>query len=299
MFEQFSKEMREVYTSSRSILVAAPERLIACEKFVHHAIMGTLTEHLEEFREDYNEASYLFPFWKNYPPEDRGRSPVGDQFPWIEVGEHSIGCKLARFLSSKFDIREVGLPSGPDQRFLLRSPAIRKVLGFTDAAMVLIDVKSVGPRDDFAHTVLSPYQVSGNGEWKSPAAGVRNGVLQAIGKRTNHNFHCALPPLYVFSTLCAAPSISIFVKPIYSMIPAVTQNKSSGQPLERITVATLPNGLLLTENPNYLKIYPGLFFPGKDDKTKSAERRRARVSFDILSGIDSWRVQTLDVSSHS
>lgn len=300
MFSSFSDRMFALYADARKKLIASPAGLIACEKFVHDAIQATLTENLMEFREDYDEASYMYPFWQNYPPEERGRSPKGDQFPWIEVGEHSVGCKLARLLSLKFGLREVGLPSGPDQRFMLRSPKIRELLGFTDAVMVLIDVKSVGPRDDFEHTVLSPYQVSGDGLWLKPSGGIHNTVLVATGARTSHPFHCALPPVYVSSKLCVAPSISVFVKPVYSMVPAVANNeKTIGQPLSRLTIATLPNGLLLTQNPNYLKKWPHLFFPGKDDKSKSDERRRARISFSVLNEIADWRVQSIEVvNSH-
>ena len=63
-----------------------------------------------------------------------------------------------------------------------------------------------------------------------------------------------------------------------------------GQPLTKIKVASIPNGLLLTQNPNYMSKYPQLFFPGKDDKSKDLRKIRARVSFDILKQIDSWRV---------
>jgi len=46
---------------------------------------------------------------------------------------------------------------------------------------------------------------------------------------------------------------------------------------------------LLTENPNYLKRYPGLLFPGKDDKDKDPRKVRARISFELLRKIASWR----------
>jgi hypothetical protein len=294
MFSSFSDRMFALYADARKKLIASPVGLIACEKFVHDAIRDTLRESLAEFREDYNEASHMYPFWQNYPPADRGNSPKGDQFPWIEVGEHSVGCKLARLLSKKFDLREVGLPSGPDQRFMLRSPKIRALLGFTDAVMVLIDVKSVGPRDDVENTVLSPYQVSGDGVWEKPSGGIRNSVTVATGRRKSHPFHCALPPVYVTGSLCVAPSISAFVKPVYAMIPAAEKSaKTIGQPLSRIVIATLPNGLLLTENPHYLKDWPSLFHPGKDKKSVPECRLRARISFKVLNEIADWRVQTI------
>lgn len=65
------------------------------------------------------------------------------------------------------------------------------------------------------------------------------------------------------------------------------------QPLLRIGLATIPNGLLLTKNPGYLNKYPGLLFPGKDDKTKNPLKVRARIDFGILEKIDPWRYQEI------
>lgn len=45
----------------------------------------------------------------------------------------------------------------------------------------------------------------------------------------------------------------------------------------------VPNGLLLTCNPDYLSKYPSLFFPGKEDNGKDPRKIRIRVSFEILS----------------
>ena len=73
-----------------------PESLINIEKFVMAEILHFANLYLPEIVRDYNEASYLYPFWKNYPPLDRGRSPIGDQYPWIEVGEQVFGNKEAR-----------------------------------------------------------------------------------------------------------------------------------------------------------------------------------------------------------
>lgn len=68
-----------------------------------------------------------------------------------------------------------------------------------------------------------------------------------------------------------------------------------GQPLKKIKVASIPNGLLLTHKPNYMDTHPHLFFPGKDDKTKDLRKIRARVSFDILKEIDNWRVTEIHI----
>jgi hypothetical protein len=296
MFNAYRNQMYQAYNQARDSFIKNPAALIEVEQHVHDLIKDTLMNNRAEFKADYDEASFLNPFWQNYPPEKRGRSPRGDQFPWIEVGEHSVGFKLARILSNTVAVREVGLPSGTDQRFLIQLPHIQSMSKITKHAMLFLDVKSVGPRDDFDHTVLSTYQVSGNGIWKSTGSGVKNSVMTAKGGRTTHSFYCALPPLYVLSSGIIAPTISVFIKPVYEMLSLNQGNQQGftiGQPLRRITIVTLPNGLLLTENPGYLARHPTLFYPGKDDKTKAKTKLRARVSFKLLRGIASWRVETI------
>lgn len=85
--------------------------------------------------------------------------------------------------------------------------------------------------------------------------------------------------------------INVVVKPVYDML-SLTKGRT-GQPLKRITLATIPNGLLLTKNPNYIKTYPGILFPGKDDKDKNPTKVRARVSFQVLRTIDNWRIKDI------
>ena len=72
-------------------------------------------------------------------------------------------------------------------------------------------------------------------------------------------------------------------------------DETIGQPLTKIKVANIPNGILLTKNPNYNKLHPGLFFPGKDDKRKDERKMRARISFDLLGEIAEWRIKELPV----
>ena len=55
----------------------------------------------------------------------------------------------------------------------------------------------------------------------------------------------------------------------------------------------MPNGLLLEENPGYLKDHPGLLYPGKDDKDKNPLKLRARLSMDVLQEINEWRVKSI------
>ncbi|MCD8297408.1 MAG: BglI family type II restriction endonuclease [Prevotella sp.] len=116
---------------------------------------------------------------------------------------------------------------------------------------------------------------------------------KAKGKRAEHKFLCSLSPIYVLSDKTVAPLLTYAIKPVYDMV--MKDGDNTGQPLKTIKIASIPNGILLTKSPNYLKEYPGLFFPGKDDKRKDLRKIRARVSFDVLKEIDSWRVKEINV----
>jgi hypothetical protein len=259
-------------------------------------LLKLITDNLTSIVADYNETSYLFPFWQNYPPDERGRQPVGDQYPWIEVGEHVFSTKLTRLVEPIFKIRDIGLPTGADLRLVLSNDTIEKITKrYSNSCWLFIDVKSVGPRDDQDHTVMSHNQISGCGKWERIEEGMRNAPMTALGRRISHPFHCSIPPLYVLSDGSTVPVIFIVVKPIYQMLSLDKGNQDRGQPLGRILLVTIPNGILLEENPNYLKKYPSLFFPGKDDKTKNPLKVRCRVSFPILRTIADWRVHTIKV----
>lgn len=266
-------------------------RLIEIEKFVMDEILHFIDLHLPEITRDYNEASYLHSFWKNYPPLDRGRSPVGDQYPWIEVGEQVFGNKLSRYFAANFGVKDSGLPSGSDDRCIISSERIKQILGITDSVWVFIDIKSAGPRDDFNNAVMSPYQISGSGVWQHKDDGIINEPIKAFGKKVSHDFLCSLSPIYVLSSGTIAPLVTFAIKPIYGML--IENGVNKGQPLNHIKVASIPNGLLLTKEPNYLKEHPHLFFPGKDDRKKDIRKLRARVSFDILQKIAKWRVKEI------
>lgn len=294
MFNQHRAKQHQIYNTARTHLIQNPNKLIELEKYITDEVELALKKNLKEIEEEYNEASYLYPFWENYPPDERGRAPKGDQFPWIEVGEHTIGIKLSRILTSVFDVKDYGLPTGADQRLMLRNEKINKILGMPNvAAWLFSDIKSVGPRDDADHTVMSHNQISGDGVWNKPNEGVVNKILTAQGARASHPFHCSIPPLYVLSDGTMAPMINVVVKPVYEMLGLKGQD--NGQPLQRISLATIPNGLLLTMNPNYLGTHPNLLFPGKDDKDKNPMKVRARVSFEILRKIANWRVRDIYV----
>lgn len=277
MFHRFRKDQFAAYNKARKFFIANPDTLIETEHFFTNCLKDLIAENWLEIKRDYDEASYLYPFWQCYPPDERGRQPKGDQFPWIEVGEHAVGAKLPRFLSKAFTVRDTGLPTGADQRFVLTSPTIKKLTkGCTDSVWLFMDIKSVGPRDDFEHTVMSHNQVSGDGLWEDPDAGMKNTVLRAEGSRSSHDFHCSMPPLYVLSDGTVVPTITIAIKPLYTML--ALQGQELGQPLSRITLVAIPNGILLINNPGYLKQYRGLLFPGKDDKEKNPLKVRARVT---------------------
>ena len=300
MFNLHREKQFRVYNSMRDHWLKNPQALIALEQYLTEEVVRLLTGAVEEIQRDYNEASFLYPFWQNYPPDERGRSPVGDQFPWIEVGEHAIGRKLPRLLATTFELRDTGVPVGPDERFVVSSKGIADRLGgHSRWAWLFIDVKSVGPRDEAPHAVMSHNQISGDGIWTELKAGIRNTIMQAAGSRAQHDFHCTVPPLYVLSDDVVAPVVHLVVKPIYRMLSLGNSAADKGQPLREIVVVCIPNGLLLACNPGYLKEHPSLFFPGKDDKGKNPLKVRARVSFDLLKGIAPWRIQFLHMADLS
>ena len=294
MFQQYKSNQFAAYNKAVEYFVQNSDRLIGLEKFIMQEILHFIDLNLPDIESDYNEASYLHSFWKNYPPLDRGRSPVGDQYPWIEVGEQVFGNKLSRYFAQNFHIKDTSIPSGSDDRLIISSERIKRILGITDSVWVFIDIKSAGPRDDFDNAVMSPYQVSGSGDWKSLNDGITNKPIKAIGQRSAHDFICSLSPIYVLSDNTIAPLVSFVIKPTYRM-EHDERGLWMGQPLHKISVAAIPNGLLLTKSPNYLTTHPELFIPGKDDRHKNPLKRRARISFTILQEIDEWRVREITV----
>jgi Restriction endonuclease BglI len=294
MFNKFRNSQYSIYNQARNYFIQNYDQLIGLEKFISLKIYEIVNNNIQQIANDFNEASHLYPFWQNYPPEERGRYPIGDQYPWIEVGEHTIGDKLPRLLEPYFTIRDVGLPTGADVRLVLTHPEINNLTNnFTDTCWLFLDIKSVGPRDDQSHAVMSPNQISGSGRWDSANQGIVNNVMMARGQRTSHDFHCSIPPIYILSDGTVIPVIIVILKPVYRMLSLEEQSEDGGQPLGRINFATVPNGLLLEEQPNYLAQYPNLFFPGKDDKNTNPQKMRCRVSFEVLKSIANWRFQEI------
>ncbi len=295
MFNRFNEMQFTEYTKAISFFNINKQYLIDLELFISEQMKNFLLININEIVSDYNEASYLFPFWKNYPPEERGRSPIGDQFPWIEVGEQVLGSKVSRHLVQRFVVRDCGLPSGPDQRYVISSPEIMRLTSYTNSCWIFIDVKSVGPRDDAEHAVMSHNQISGNGNWSRIDSGIENDIITASGRRTSHPFHCAIPPIYVLSDGTVVPVVNIVLKPVYDMLGINNLEPEGGQPLSRIDLAIIPNGILLFGKDGYLKHHPHLFYPGKDDKTKNVRKMRARVDFNTLKEINSWRYWSINI----
>lgn len=295
MFTQYADAQHITYRKAFEFFKKNPQKLIDAEKFVMDEIIHFIDIHQPEIKRDYDEASYLYSFWKNYPPLDRGRSPKGDQYPWIEVGEQVFGNKLQRHFNANFSVKDSGLPSGSDDRCIISSERIRQILEITDSVWVFIDIKSEGPRDESDHAVMSPYQISGSGKWNVVMNGIINDPIKAIGPRAIHNFYCSLSPIYVLSDKTIAPLLTFAIKPVYNMLKEPGTSKTIGQPLSKIKLASIPNGILLTNNPNYNKKHPGLFFPGKDDKTKDVKKARARISFGLLKEIADWRIKEIIV----
>lgn len=295
MFTEYAESQHLAYNQAFDFFKQNPQKLIEAEKFVMNEILHFIDIHQPEIKRDYNEASYLYSFWKNYPPEERGRMPKGDQYPWIEVGEQVFGNKLQRHFNANFSVKDSGLPSGSDDRCIISSERIRQILGITDSVWVFIDIKSEGPRDESDHAVMSPNQISGSGKWTNVEVGMKNSPIKAKGKRTTLNFYCSMSPIYVLSDGTVAPLLTFAIKPVYEMLKEMGTDKTIGQPLTKIKVASIPNGILLTQNPNYTKKHPGLFFPGKDDRNKNKYKKRARISFSLLKDIADWRINEIAI----
>lgn len=219
---------------------------------------------------DFGQAVELRPFWKNYPPIQRGRAPTGTSIPWSEVGQTAIGYNIIRALSQDNpDITFPGLPSGADLRFL------------TKDALVHFDVKITGPNDRADEVVASPNQLSGDGiQWRD---GVINSPITINGNRATMIFQPELPPFYIIEGRLY-PCLTIFLKGVY------TVEEIGYQPLIKLELVCVPNGLMSFAGSNYVT-QPGLFIPGKDEKTH--KKKRVRVRMGPLSSLAAWRRVTV------
>ena len=63
MFNQYREQQFQTFNSKRDKWSKNPAQLIALEKFISDHIVKLLQEKSAEIIRDYNEASYLNPFW--------------------------------------------------------------------------------------------------------------------------------------------------------------------------------------------------------------------------------------------
>lgn len=260
------------YFKIRSELVQKPESLVSKEKKYSLKIKQVVKTAANDLYTDFSiNAAKLYPFWSNYPPEQRGRQPTGGSIPWLELGEKTISFNLIEEITKAFSgVRFPGLPTGGDVRFATRD------------ALVHLDIKLTGPNDNPDELVVPPNQVSGRGDrWNK---GVLNSTWPVYYQKTNkvnYNFQPKLPPFYILDDkvlLC----ITMFLKAVYKV-------KGSGvQPLEYFELACVPNGLLMFEG-SELASTPGLIISGKDEKSKAEDTKRIRIRLDPLASIGGWR----------
>ena len=236
-------------------------------------LVGVTLAAAARLESDFGRANDLLPFWRNYPPKQRGRAPSGTSIPWSEVGEKSLSSNLLRAILEKDPtITFPGLPFGGDVRFA------------NAEALIHFDVKLTGPNDRADEVVAPPQQLSGDGaKWQN---GITNTPFAVTGTRANMSFYPKLPPFYVLDgsiRLC----LTYFLKAVY------TVQEYGVQPLHYLEVACVPNGLLLFDGPVYART-PGLLIPGKDDQTKPPEDKRVRVRLNPLATIQQgWRCRQI------
>lgn len=257
---------RVEYLAVRQQLLQSPEALIQTEQRYMDFLVTVVRAVAPRIAADFDKAIDLWPFWKNYAPRQRGRAPTGTSIPWLEVGETAIGANVVRSISQRdSSIHFPGLPSGADIRFI------------TGDALVHFDIKMTGPNDRADEIVASPNQISGDGsEWDE---GVVNSPVTVQGQRAKMIFQPELPPFYVLEgkpLLC----LTYFLKGVY------TVDALGKQPLDYLEMVCVPNGLLAFDGPRYGET-PGLFIPGKDEK--SHRKKRTRVRMGPLSDIAAWR----------
>ena len=233
------------YFSIRSELLHEQAKIVTLEEKYTKFLLEVTMSAANSIYEDFSQAMELKPFWVNYPPVQRGRSPRGTSVPWGEVGEKTISASLVRAISLKnTSITYPGLPLGGDIRFA------------TSDALIHFDIKLTGPNDNPNEIVASPHQISGDGHsWND---GVINSPVKVVGPKANMNFQPELPPFYILSgqTLVC---LTYFLKVVYEV------HDLGIQPLRHLELICAPNGLLLFDGPQYAQTR-GLLIPGKDIK---------------------------------
>lgn len=248
--------------------------IIAIEKRYTAFLTEVILAAASDIYRDFCQVTELFPFWVNYPPEQRGRKPRGTSIPWGDMGEKSIGQSLVRAISlKKPSVTYPGLPLGGDVRFA------------TNEALVHFDMKLTGQTDNPDEIVASPHQISGDGAiWRrgvvNPAIdGMANSPFTVAGERSSMPFQPELPPFYLLNKR-ALICLTYFLKAVYKV------NSLGDQPLDYMELVCVPNGLLMFDGPKYA-LAKGLLIPGKDDQKTKKKRRRVRLN--PLSELNQWR----------
>lgn len=261
------------YLAYRTFLRENMLRLVEIERQYMAFLVETVLLAAPDIYSDFSRSQDLVPFWIAYPPKQRGRAPIGDAFPWSEVGEKTIAFNLVRaIVARRRDVTFPGLPFGADIRFA------------TNDALIHVDVKLTGPRDNVHELVVPPQQISGDGiGWNK---GMVNSPFYIQGLRSSFQFQPKLPPFYVLDGHML-PCLTFFLKVVYSV-------RSVGeQPLESLEMACLPNSLLLFDGPLYAQT-PGLLIPGKDDRGVDDSDKRIRIRLYPLATLeDGWRCRQI------
>lgn len=257
------------YHAIRRWLLAHSADILAYEQQYMGFLADAVLSAANNMYDDFQRASELIPFWINYSPSQRGRSPTGLAAPWSEVGQTTISSNLLRVVAQLDPtISFPGIPFGGDVRFGVRR------------ALLHVDVKSTGPNDVTDEVVAPPQQVSGDGHlWVD---GVMNSSFRVVGARSaGFSYQPKLPPFYVFDGRVQV-CLTYFLKGIYEV------RALGNQPLSYLELVSVPNGLLLFDSFRYADT-PGLLTPGKDDQTVPENRRRVRVKLNPLARLAPWR----------
>ena len=266
----------QIYFQRRSEVASNLGWVEKLEKHYAQLLLNVLEDAVEHMYVDFTESAFeLLPFWRNYPPEQRGNKASGTAHPMLELGEKLTSSHLIKSVAGRLgDVTFPGLPTGGDIRFA------------TSNALIHLDIKVNGPNDDPNVLVVPPNQVSGDGKyWRD------NGILNstwpityATGQnrgKLNYNFQPKLPPFYILDKrvlLC----LTYYLKVIY------TVEDLGIQPLKYFELACVPNGLLMFQGPTLAK-NPSLIIAGKDEKGKLGSTKRIRIKLAPLSKIHPWR----------
>ncbi len=268
--------LQENYFSERDRLISDLKNIEVIEETYTNILLNEILLPIAEntFKDFSERPLNLLPFWINYPPEQRGRQPIGNSIPWLELGEKTISSNFISQLQSVFkDVIFPGLPTGGDIRFA------------TGDVYIHLDIKLTGPNDNPDEVVVPPNQVSGDGyKWDNGILNSPFPIHYLSGQEKgniNYHFQPKLPPFYILdgkTYLC----LTFFLEAIYKV------DGFGNHPLEHFELSCVPNGLLMFDGPKYANT-KGLFIAGKDDNTKEESTKRVRIRLTPLTKINNWR----------